>query len=73
MARPLLTHRTTQTQKKRTQTFTPWVSFEPTIPAFERAKTVNALDSAARSILANSVIVLLLLLVLPRSKYTHHS
>jgi hypothetical protein len=25
----------------------PWVVFEPTIPAFERAKTVHALDSAA--------------------------
>jgi hypothetical protein len=25
----------------------PWVGFEPTIPAFERAKTVHALDSAA--------------------------
>jgi hypothetical protein len=25
----------------------PWVEFEPTIPAFERAKTLNALDRAA--------------------------
>jgi hypothetical protein len=25
----------------------PWVVFEPTIPAFERAKTVYALDRAA--------------------------
>jgi hypothetical protein len=25
----------------------PWVGFEPTIPAFERAKTVHALDRAA--------------------------
>jgi hypothetical protein len=24
----------------------PWVGFEPTIPAFERAKTVHALDRA---------------------------
>jgi hypothetical protein len=24
-----------------------WVEFEPTIPVFERAKTVHALDSAA--------------------------
>jgi hypothetical protein len=30
----------TQTQNKRTQTSMPWVRFEPTIPAFERAKTV---------------------------------
>jgi hypothetical protein len=25
----------------------PWVEFEPMIPAFERAKTVHALDRAA--------------------------
>jgi hypothetical protein len=25
----------------------PWVGFEPTIPEFERAKTVHALDRAA--------------------------
>jgi hypothetical protein len=25
----------------------PWVGFEPTIPAFERAKTVHVLDRAA--------------------------
>jgi phage gp36-like protein len=25
----------------------PWVDFEPTIPAFEQAKTVRALDRAA--------------------------
>jgi hypothetical protein len=44
IARPLRTHRTTQAQNKRTQTSMPWVGFEPTIPAFERAKTVHALD-----------------------------
>jgi hypothetical protein len=38
---------TTQTQNKRTQTSMPWVRLEPTIPAFERAKTVHALDRAA--------------------------
>jgi hypothetical protein len=32
---------------KRTQTSMPWVGFEPTIPAFERAKTVNALGHVA--------------------------
>jgi hypothetical protein len=36
-----------QTQKKRTQTSMPQVGFERTIPAFERAKTVHALDHAA--------------------------
>jgi hypothetical protein len=34
-------------QKKRTQTSTPRVRFEPTIPVFVRAKTVIALDRAA--------------------------
>jgi hypothetical protein len=47
VARPLPIHRTTQTQNKRTQTFMPKVDFEPTIPVFERAKTVHALDRAA--------------------------
>jgi hypothetical protein len=47
VARPLPTHRTTQTQNKGTQTSMPWVGFEPMIPAFERMKTVHALDGAA--------------------------
>jgi hypothetical protein len=38
VARPLPTHRTTQTHNIRTQTSTPLVGFEPTIPVFERAK-----------------------------------
>jgi hypothetical protein len=46
-ARLLPTHRTTQTQNKCTETYMPWVGFEPTIPVFERAKTVHALDCAA--------------------------
>jgi hypothetical protein len=47
VARPLPIHRTTQKQNKLTQTSMSWVGFEPTIPLFERAKTVHALDSAA--------------------------
>jgi hypothetical protein len=47
VARPLPTHRTTQTQNKRTQTSMPWVGFEPTIPEFEWTKTVYGLDHAA--------------------------
>jgi hypothetical protein len=47
VARPLPTHRTTQIQNKCTQTSMPWVGFEPTIPVFERAKTVHASDDAA--------------------------
>jgi hypothetical protein len=41
------THRTAQIQNKRTQTSTPQVGLEPTIPVFEWAKTVHALDRAA--------------------------
>jgi hypothetical protein len=47
VARSLHTHRTTQTQNKRTYLSMPRVGFESTIPAFERAKTVHALDRAA--------------------------
>jgi hypothetical protein len=43
VARPLHT----QTQNKNTQIFMPRVGFEHTIPVFERAKTVHALDRAA--------------------------
>jgi hypothetical protein len=46
VARPLPTHRTTETQNKRTQTSMPSVGFEPTIPAFERARKVHALGRA---------------------------
>jgi hypothetical protein len=45
--RPLPRHRSTQTQNKRTHKYPClWVGFEPTIPAFERVKTVHALDGA---------------------------
>jgi hypothetical protein len=47
VARPLPKHRTTETQKKRTQTSMLRVGFEPTIPAFERGKTVHVLHRAA--------------------------
>jgi hypothetical protein len=47
VARPLPTHRTTQTQNRRTQTSMPQTGFEPTIPVFERSKSVHALDRAA--------------------------
>jgi hypothetical protein len=42
-------HRTTQRQNKSRQTSMPSVGFEPTIPTFERAKTVHASDLAACS------------------------
>jgi hypothetical protein len=46
VARPLPAHRTAQTQNTSTQTSTPQVRFESTIPMFERAKTAHALDRA---------------------------
>jgi hypothetical protein len=47
VARPLPTHRIAQTQNKRTQTSMSQVRSEPTIPVFEQAKTVHALDRVA--------------------------
>jgi hypothetical protein len=43
------TQNKTQTQNKRThtQTSVPSVGFEPTIPAFERVKTIHGLDRTA--------------------------
>jgi hypothetical protein len=41
------TDRTAQTQIKRKRTSMPQVGFETTIPVFEGAKTVHALDHAA--------------------------
>jgi hypothetical protein len=53
-AKPLLTHRTTQKQNKRTQTSIPRVGFEPTTPEFKREKTVHVLDRAATVIRGSS-------------------
>jgi hypothetical protein len=50
VARPLPTKKITQTQNKVTQTSMPRVGFEPTIPVFERAKMVHALDRVANVI-----------------------
>jgi hypothetical protein len=47
VARSLPTHRITQTRNKCKQPSMPWLGFEPTIPAFERANTVHTLDRAA--------------------------
>jgi hypothetical protein len=38
----------------------PWVEFEPTIPAFEREKTVHALDRAATVICTFRLVTQLL-------------
>jgi hypothetical protein len=46
VARPLPTHRATQTQKKRRHTTMPRVGFEPRIPEFEKAKIFHALHRA---------------------------
>jgi hypothetical protein len=58
VARPLPTHRKTQTQNKRTQTSMPRMGFETTIPEFERAKTVHALD---RATIVIGIVVLVIL------------
>jgi hypothetical protein len=55
----LPTHRTTQTQNKRTQTSMPQVGFEPTTPVFERAKSVHALDRASTVIGLHSACIVL--------------
>jgi hypothetical protein len=47
VGKALSTHGTTQTQHKRAQTSMPLIGFEPTIPVFELASTVRALDRAA--------------------------
>jgi hypothetical protein len=49
VARPLPKQRTTQTPKNEHthQTSMPWVEFEPTIPAFQQAKTVHVSDRSA--------------------------
>jgi hypothetical protein len=47
VARTLPTHRTIQTQNKRTQTSMPRVGFEPMTPVFQQTKRVYALDRAA--------------------------
>jgi hypothetical protein len=46
VARSLPTHRTAQTENKRTQTSMPEVGFEPTVSVFERANTVHTLERA---------------------------
>jgi hypothetical protein len=56
VARPLPTHRTTQTQNKRTHTFMLRVRFERTIPSFERLKRVYALDHVAAMIDTSNLI-----------------
>jgi hypothetical protein len=47
VARPLPTHGTAQAENKRIQTSMPRVGFEPTMPVFERAKTVDTLGRSA--------------------------
>jgi hypothetical protein len=66
VTRPLPTHRTTQTQKKRIYTSMPRVGFEPMIPVFERAKTVRALDRVTIVIGSSTNLVLI-------SEYNFHA
>jgi hypothetical protein len=62
VARPLHTQRITQTQNNRIQIIVFRVGSETTTSVFERAKTANALDSAANEIGKKSV---------PTSQKTH--
>jgi hypothetical protein len=55
VARPLPTHRTTETQIKCRQTSRPRVGFEPAIPVFEWEKTFHALDRAA-TVIGHNII-----------------
>jgi hypothetical protein len=56
VASPLPTNRATRTQNKRSRQISmPGVGFEPTIPAFDRTKTVHALDRAATVIRTSDV------------------
>jgi hypothetical protein len=47
VVRPLPTHKTKQTQNKRTRTSMALVGFELMIPTFERAEKVHVLDRSA--------------------------
>jgi hypothetical protein len=47
VAKPLLTHDNTHTDKKHEQISMPLVGFEPTMLLFNRAKMFHALDRAA--------------------------
>jgi hypothetical protein len=62
VARAPPTHRTAQTQNKRTHTSMPQVGFEPKIPMVERAKTVHVLHRAGTAIGLNSFYSLLIVL-----------
>jgi hypothetical protein len=56
IARPLPAHREAQTQNKPTRISMAHVEFEPTIPVFERAKTVRASDRASTVVGCNKVL-----------------
>jgi hypothetical protein len=61
VARQLPTHKTTQTQNKRTHTSMPRVGFEHMTPVFQRANSVHALDREATVIGMNIVHRILIL------------
>jgi hypothetical protein len=71
VARPLPTHRTTQTQNESKQTPIPWVGFEPKIPAFERAKTVHALDQATIVIVIHNIQQQIFIFLFPSILHPH--
>jgi hypothetical protein len=73
MISPSQGHYLTQTQNKQKLTSMPRVGFEPTIPAFERAKTVHALDLAATVIGCEGVYTYSYLCEKPRDENFSHA
>jgi hypothetical protein len=65
-------HRTTQTQNKNRRTSMSSAGFEPTIPVFERAKTVHVLNRAD-TVVGNCTIRNKFTLPIPRNRtlYQH--
>jgi hypothetical protein len=51
----------------------PWVGFEPTIPEFERAKTVHALERAATVIGTKATTLEKQNSITVSSRFLHHS
>jgi hypothetical protein len=67
VTRPLLTHRAAHTRNKRTQTSMHCVRFEPTIPVFERTKTVLALDCTI-TVIGNLPSIIIIIIIIMRAE-----
>jgi hypothetical protein len=56
-------------QNKRTQAFMSRVGFEPTIPVFEWAKAVHALDRTAAVI---GMMIIIIIIIIMKLVHNHH-